>query len=276
MSGWTPPWRGMLGAQWVAPIAKAPPPLPVSPVPILVPPPPPGLSPQVRSEKRRKLQEHTADILREPWTLNSDLVALQENCFQEYEKTIQNLNSKLLNRDSCIQEQKQNIITLNGQLRAKSNLLRKKQCETYSLNSCNLQLQTQIETLTMRLATDASEHQETVQHYKSLVKGLQKSVEESEIASGYLNCMKALLHNHSEGETIENAHRTSDRVCSICMENKANIVCSPCMHMEYCTSCALTTHGISMGAFHENKMCSVESKCPRCKGDVSGLLYIFT
>ena len=60
------------------------------------------------------------------------------------------------------------------------------------------------------------------------------------------------------------------------MDNSANIVCLPCMHLEFCTGCASQIHSISMDSFNINKKINVDIKCPRCKGDVDELLYIFT
>lgn len=275
---WIPPWRST-GPQWVAPLAKAPPTLPPSRPPPSPPPPPPppGLTPQVRSEKRRKLQEHTGEFLYEPSMLNvSHLLTLQEECFQDYESCIQSLNEKLLIRDSCVYEQKQNINLLNRQLICKNNMLRKKNSDLLHIRSSCIQFQTQIENLTMQMMTDASEHEEKITHYKSLISGLQKTSGEAENSIQFINYIKDVLFNHGEGETLENSIKTADRFCAICMENKANIVCSPCMHMEYCSDCASRFHNLDLGVFVNSKRYDVNSSCPRCKQDVKELMYIFT
>lgn len=265
------PWRGMLNSHWTAPMAKAPPPPPPAP-----PPTPPGLSPQWRSEKRRKLQDHTVQVLREPWKMDDAILAIQEDCFQEYENTIESLNSKLHNRETCIYEQKQNINNIQRQLIQKNALIRKKNNEMAILRSNNVTLQTHFETVSLRVATEASENEERVAHYKSLVQGLQKTAENAEESAQYLRHMKKLLFEYENGETLEDSLKTSDRKCSICMENHANIVCLPCMHMEFCHGCALDTHGLSASAFSATKRVDLQSKCPRCKGSVDELLYIFT
>jgi hypothetical protein len=267
---WAPPWRGVLGAQWTAPLAKAPPPPPPNP------PHEHGLSPQYRSEKRRKLQDQTAQLLREPWNLDEKLIETQEECFQGYETVIGTLSSKLMNRDTCIYEQKQNMNALQKQLSNKINLVRRKNNEVSILRGSNITLKTQIDSLSMRIATDASEHEEKITHYKSLIKGLQKTAENAEESSQYLRHMRYLLFEYEQGESLEDTLKTSDRKCSICMENNANIVCFPCMHLEFCSGCALHVHNLNMGIFTSTKRCNVESKCPRCKGDVNELMYIFT
>lgn len=278
---WIAPWRNNTIPQWVAPLPKSAPPRPIpippdNPPPTPPPPPPPGLMPQFRSEKRRKLQDFTNDMLQEPWKFNSSLIAMQEECFQEYEMCIQALNSKVMARDSCIHEQKKNINNLNKQIQIKINNLRKRSTEVLNLRSTCLQLQTQIDNLSIQMMTDASEQEEKVLHYKNLVKGLQKNTEEAEKSAQYINCVKQLLFNHGEGESLENSLKTSERYCSICMENKANILCSPCMHLEYCTGCALNYHNLNIDCFGGSKKCSVNSTCSRCKGDVKELIYVFT
>lgn len=270
---WTQ-WRGM-SAQWAEPLAKAPPPRPPNPPPGL-PPPPQGLSPQYRSEKRRKLQDHTVKVLREPWKMNDEILSIQEECFQEYEVTIENLNSKLQNRDTCIYEQKQNMNNIQKQMAQKNALIRKKNNEILIVRGNNLNLQNQIESISMRIATDASENEEKIAHYKSLVSGLQKTAENAEESSQYLRHMKQLLFEYESGETLEDSLKTSDRKCSICMNNCANIVCMPCMHLEFCHGCALDVHNISSNAFAGTRRTQVDSKCPRCKGSVDELMYIFT
>lgn len=257
-------------SQWVSPLPKAPPPPPP------VPPPPPGLCSQYRSEKRRKLQDHTMNILREPWRLDEDILSLQEECFQDYETSIEALNSKLQNRDSCIYEQKQNMTVLQKQIIQKNALIRRKNNEATILKSNNITLQTQLDSVSMRIATDASENEERINHYKSLVKGLQKTAENAEESSQYLRHMKNLLFEYENGETLEDSLTTSDRKCSICMNNAANVVCSPCSHLEYCQGCAVDVHGITMDTFSSTRRVSVKSSCPRCKGQVDEIFYIFT
>mgnify|MGYP001189306722 CR=1 FL=1 len=261
------PWRA-LNAQWTAPVAKAPPPPPVSP--------PPGLTQQYRSEKRRKLQDHTIQVLREPWKLGDEILQIQEECFQDYENTIETLNSKLQNRDTCIYEQKQNMTNIQRQLLQKNTQIRKKNNEIAILRSNNLTLQTQIDSVNLRMATEASENEEKIEHYKSLVKGLQKTAENAEESAQYLRHMKKMLFEYESGETLEDSLKTADRKCSICMENHANIVCLPCMHMEFCHGCAIDINSLSSSAFSTNKRVVVDSKCPRCKGTVDEILYIFT
>ena len=264
-------WRGVLNAQWTAPMAKAPPPPP--PVP-----PPPGLAPppQLRSEKRRKLQDHTVQVLREPWKMGEDILTIQEDCFQDYEKTIESLNSKLQNRDTCIYEQKQNIQSIQRQLIQKNAMIRRKNNEMAIMRSNNITLQTQIDSVSLRMAQEASENEEKIEHYKSLVKGLQKTAENAEESAQYLRHMKKLLFEYENGETLEDSLKVADRKCAICMENHANIVCLPCMHMEFCHGCACEVSGLSANAFSVSKSVDVDSKCPRCKGSVGELLYIFT
>ena len=267
-------WRGVLNAQWTAPLPKAPPP----PPPPMTPPPPPSHVPptQYRSEKRRKLQDHTVQILREPWKMNEDILSIQEECFQEYEKTIESLNSKLQNRETCIYEQKQNINSIQRQLVQKNAQIRKKNSELSILRGSNISLQTQIDSVSLRMVTEASENEEKITHYKSLVKGLQKTAENAEESAQYLRHMKKLLFEYENGETLEDSLKTSDRKCSICMETHANIVCLPCMHLEFCHACALDVHGLNGNAFTGTRQLAVESKCPRCKGKVEELQYIFT
>ena len=271
---WTQPWRAVLGAQWTAPMAKAPP----TP-PIVAPPglsPPPHVQSQYRSEKRRKLQDHTAQILKEPWNLNDNLITIQEECFQDYEVTIETLNAKLCNRDTCIYEQKQYMNNLQRQLEQKSALLRKRNNELSIFRGANTTLQTQIESMSLRIATEASEHEDKITHYKSLITGLQKTAANAEESAQYLRHMKHLLFEYENGETLEDSLKTSERKCSICMENNANVVCLPCMHLEFCTSCALQANNLDSNSFSLSKRCKVESKCPRCKGSTDELMYIFT
>ena len=144
------------------------------------------------------------------------------------------------------------------------------------LRSNNVTLQTQIESVSLRMATEASEAEEKVAHYKSLVKGPQKTAENAEESAQYFRHMKKLLFEYESGESLEDSLKTSDRKCSICMENHANIVCLPCMHMEFCHGCALDIHNISANAFSSTRRVSVDSKCPRCKGSVAEILYVFS
>ena len=267
---WTS-WRGMMPAQWASPMAKAPPPPPVSP------PPPPGLSPpQFRSEKRRKLQDHTIQILREPWKMDEDILKIQEECFQDYETSIETLNAKLITRDTCIYEQKQSLNNVQRQIIQKNALIRKKNNEVAILRGNVITMQTQVDSISMRIATEASENEEKIAHYKSLVKGLQKTAENAEESSQYLRHMKKILFEYENGETLEDSLKNSERKCSICMDNSANIVCVPCMHLEFCHGCASDLNNISIGSFSGSRTVAVESKCPRCKGDVNQLMYIFT
>lgn len=263
-------WRGVLGSsQWTAPLPKAPPPPPVSP--------PPGLpTPNIRSEKRRKLQEHTAQVLREPWKMDDNILKLQEECFQEYEMSIETLNGKLQNRDTCIYEQKQNLDNVQRQIAQKNSMIRKKNNEVAILRSNCINMQTQVDSMSIRIATEASESEEKVAHYKSLVKGLQKTAENAEESSQYLRHMKKILFEYENGETLEDSLKNSERKCSICMDNSANIVCFPCMHLEFCHGCASDLHNVSISSFSGSRTTPVDSKCPRCKGNVNQLMYIFT
>ncbi len=281
-----PTWR-VLGAQWTPPIPKVPPPPPIvmptqtqTPPPDIppppLPPPPPGLMPQYRSEKRRKLQDKTLHILQEPWNLNSTILSVQEECFQEYESAIESLNAKLLNREGCIYEHRQNITSLHKQLTQKNNLIRKKNHEISIIRNSNLTLQHQLESASLRIATEASEYEEKVEHYKTLIKGIQKTAESAEESAQYLRHMRKMLFEYEQGEALADSLKTTDRTCSICMETRANILCSPCMHLEYCEACAINAHDLNLGDFTHNRKCAVSSKCPRCKGDVNELIYIFT
>ena len=214
--------------------------------------------------------------MREPWKLGEDIIKIQEECFQNYETTIESLNSKLQTRDTCIYEQKQNINSIQRQIIQKNALIRKKNNEMAIIRSNNISLQTQIDSVSLRIATEASENEEKIAHYKSLVKGLQATAENAEESAQYLRHMKKLLFEYENGETLEDSLKTSDRKCSICMDNHANIVCLPCMHLEFCQGCALQVNNLSLNAFSTNRRATVESKCPRCKGQVDEIMYIFT
>jgi len=208
--------------------------------------------------------------------MDDSLLRVQEECFQDYEGVIENLSSKLRTRDNCIYEQKQNMKAVERQLALRNSVIRRKNNETAVLMQSNLALQTQLESTNLSFATEASENEEKINHYKALVKGLQKTAENAEESAQYLRHMKKLIFEYENGETLEDSLKTSDRLCSICMENHANIVCIPCMHMEFCHGCALEVHGISANSFSSNKRVNVDSKCPRCKGSVEELLYVFT
>ena len=275
-------WSALRGV-WTAPQPKAvPPPPPVHPPPspqlinIPPPPPPPGLSGPVRSEKRRKLQDFTTQLINEPWRLDDELLSKQEECFHDYETHIESLNSKLNHRDTCIYEQKQNINSITKQLCQKNSMLRKRNSDISILRASNVSLQTQIESVSLRAATEASQHDENVNHYKSLIKGLQKTAENAEESAMYLRHMKKLIHEYENGETLEDCLRTSDRKCSICMAEHANVVCMPCSHMEFCMGCAIATHSLASDCFSFRKSVELEAKCPRCKGQVNELMYVFT
>jgi len=263
---WANSWRGV----FAAPLPKA------IPTPPTIPPPPPGLTPQYRSEKRRKLQEHTVDILREPWNLDDRILKEQEECFQDYETTIASLSNQLQHRDTVLYEQKQNMINVQQQLSQKNTMIRKKNNEISILRNTNISLQTQLDSLGLRMASEQSEYDDKISHYKSLVSGLQKTAENAEESAQYLRYMKNLLINYEKGETLEDSLKTSDRICSICMTMNANVICMPCNHLEYCFECALNVHNLSSNDFSTNKPVSVDCRCPRCKGAVNKLLYIFT
>lgn len=266
-------WWNRPLAQWAAPLAKAPPPPPIQP-----PPPPPVTThtepEKFRSEKRRKLQDHTAQVIKEPWKMDIEFMKFQEDCFQEYESMIHNLNNKLQNRDVCIFEQKRNINTMQRQLFHKNSLVRKKVSELNILRSNNVQLQMQVDAISLRLATDASEHEDKIIYYKSLVLGLQKTAQNAEESSQYLRHIKKILFEYENGEMLEDTLKCANRKCSICMTNDACIVCMPCMHLEYCHGCAIESHQNVENNI--SRRISVDSTCPRCKGKVNELLYIFT
>ncbi len=261
------PWQV---AQWVAPQPKAaaPPPMPV------VQPHENNLT--YRSEKRRKLQEHTLKVIKEPWNVSDSIIDMQEDCFHEYETTIENLSSKLRLRDNCIYEQKQNISCITKQLHFKNNQLKKKNNECILSKNINSTLQCQIESLSLQLATEASEHEEKIAHYKSVVQGLQKTAANAEESSQYIRYISKLLFEYQSGESLDDSLKSSNRTCSICMDSSANIVCSPCMHMEFCYGCVSDMLKLSSNDFSTNKRCSVEMKCPRCKSSVNEIMYVFT
>ncbi len=269
-------WWNRQFAQWTAPLAKAvppPPPQPPPPPPVL--PVVPELEPEIiRSDKRRKLQDHTAKVIKEPWKMDSEFMKIQEDCFQEYESMIHSLNSKIQNRDNCIFEQKRNINSMQRQLFHKNGLVRKKSSELTILRGSNISLQMQLDAVTLRLATDASENEEKINYYKSLVLGLQKTAQNAEESSQYLRHIKKLLFEYENGEMLEDTLKSANRKCSICMTNDACIVCMPCMHLEFCHGCAIESHPNVEN--HITRRISVDSTCPRCKGKVDELLYIFT
>ena len=155
-------------------------------------------------------------------------------------------------------------------------MIRRKNNEMAIMRSNNIMLQTQVDSANFQMAQEASENQEKIEHYKSLVKGLQKTAENAEESAQSLRHMKKMLFEYENGETLEDSLKVADRKCSICMETHANIVCLPCMHMEFCHGCACEVNGLSANAFSVNKRIQLESKCPRCKGGVEELLYIFT
>lgn len=280
MASWA--FQNLLGSQWVAsvnPLPKAPPvqPLRSNEPPIVVPPPPSRSPPEfVRSEKRRKLQDQTQHICENPWDITGDFVSLQDELLHEYENTIEQLNYKIKSRDSCIYEYKSSNNNLHRQLFQRNALIRKKVAELANVKNNNLALQTQIDSISLRIATEASENEEKIQHYKSLVQGLQKTAANGEESVQYLRHMKKILFDYENGETLENSLVNSDRKCSICMENHANIVCMPCMHLEFCHSCALQKHDLKCDDFSLNKKTKVNCKCPRCNSQTEELLYIFT
>ena len=239
--------------------------------------PPPGLQENnVRDAKRRRLQEYTHEILNEPWKLDSDIIQYQKDCFQEYEETIQILNKKITYRDNCLFDQKKSTEYIQKAYAAKCQMVRKKSSENSNLRSIQVTLHSQIEALSLQMAQIQSEHEESVTHYKNLIKGLEKTAANSEESSQYIRMIKKLLIDYSKGEKLEDALHCTERVCSICMDNSALVVCKPCNHLEFCYACAIDAFKLDIEAFESTTDVDVSGTCPRCKQDVKEVHYIYT
>lgn len=226
--------------------------------------------------KRRKLNEYTQNLLVEPWKLSASLIDTQNQCLDEYDEIISTLNRKISMRDKCIDDHKKNINSMSKQIQCKSNIIRKKNIEITNVKQSYKSLQDAMEELNIRLATVESDTEEKVQHYKNLIKGLEKTAGNAEESSAYLRRIQKMLIDYQYGEICEDSEKRTDRVCVICMDNHANIMMKPCNHLEYCYSCSVEAFSLTPQQFLQSNDINVSSNCPRCKVAIDQISYVYT
>jgi len=225
------------------------------------------------SNKRQKLCNDLYQIV----PPDHEIIQTVWECFNDYENEINKQNGKLaeLRRRNhvlmkTVEQVRKQIVTRNRDCDYFSSQL-------YYLNQYNIDLKDQIETMSLRVVQSESDLEVDTKHYKNVIVGLQAKVDEAERCKDYLSEFKKLILYYENNETVDDANCFStERVCSVCMTAKANMVCKPCSHLEFCLECAQTLTNTSFSDNGcKNILCGENTECPRCKQPTEKLEFIF-
>lgn len=230
--------------------------------------------------KKRRLASKTFNILNE----NSDLTKIMTEimkehdfAFHEYEdenRRIREVLSTLQHRLDASNCQKQ---SLQQQIINKNAVISRNHHEISALKVAYECMKVDVDSLAMRVFEAEQEKEEQVNHYKDLLKGLQKSHAAEEEASGYLQLLRKIMIDYENGEKTDACIHRTQKYCSICLTEPANICAKPCHHLEWCRGCAQKQFNLDGNCFDSIKTEVIiePHTCPRCKAVIGCIDYIF-
>ena len=252
----------MWGSSWVPEVV----PLPV--------PPPPQLC------KKRKLVEITRGIIdSETEVVKRNIMRQQEVAFHEYEDEIKFMRKELTDMEKKLKTQSVHCQNLTQQLFHKNAGYNKKMEEVLSLRSEVVSLREHVNSLSLRVVTAEQEKEDTQTYYTELVKGLQATSANAEEAACFMRFLHKSLIDFQSGQKVDDLIFKTEKICSICLSEPANIIAKPCHHLEWCRGCAIDQFKMNDSAFDVTKTeflsSSMQQGCPRCKQNVEHLDYVF-
>ena len=241
--------------------------------PLMPPAPPPQLC------KKRKLATITTGIINAGSELaKRNLLLEQENIFHDYENEITFLRKQLSELEHKMKDQLQHSQNLETQLQYKNSAYNKKTQEALAMRAANASLREQIDGLSMRVLAAEQTQEEREKYYANLVKGLQATAANGEEASCFMRFLHKSLIDYQSGQKVEELIYKTEKMCSICLSEPANVVAKPCHHLEWCRGCAIEQFQLKEQAFDLIKSEIVSDNqlsCPRCKHSVDCLDYLF-
>ena len=205
-----------------------------------------------------------------------NLLLEQESIFHDYENELTFLRKQLSDLGQKMKDQLQHSQTSQVQLHHKNAGYNRKMQEAIGLRNENTALRDQIDSLSMRVLEAEQSKEERVKYYTNLVKGLTSTAANAEEASFLMRFLHKSLIDYQSGQKVEDLVYKTEKMCSICLSEPANIVAKPCHHLEWCRGCAIEQFKLSEQAFDVIKSEFISDKqlcCPRCKQDVDCLDY---
>ncbi len=232
--------------------------------------------------KKRKLAEFTSAMFtaKREFTENTKNKILEQQAiaFHEYENEVQALQRKLIDATEKHRQQVQQNYNINIQLSQRQAIIAKKQSELNEARSEILSLTDQLDVLSIRVfeADQAKEEKET--YYREMINNLQKTAANAEEASLFMRFLHQSLIEYQNGCKVEELVHKTNKLCSICLSEPANIMAKPCHHLEWCRGCAIDFFSIRENCFETIKTETVEDymkSCPRCKTDIVSIDFVY-
>ena len=240
------------------------------------------LTAQSISSKKRKLAEFTNAMFDAKWDFSHktklQILEQQELTFHEYENELQHLRRKLVDVTEKHRQQIQQNYNLNIQLTHRNTIITKKTNELYDLRIESNNYKSQIDSLSIRVIEAEQSKEEGELYHRELITKLQKTSANAEEASFFMRFLHNSLIEYQNGSKVEDLVHKTNKLCSICLTEPANILSRPCHHLEWCRGCAIDFFEIEENTFDVFKTEFVEKRakcCPRCKTDITSIDYIY-
>ncbi len=166
---------------------------------------------------------------------------------------------------------------LRKELAKRNNACQNMTGQLHFLTEINNNLREELDTLNVRLVQNECDREVDIRHYKNVIIGLQAELSNTTLCADYMMEFKKLILHYENRETLENVKNfCTERTCCVCLTEKANMVCKPCSHLEFCFECAQKISNQSLNTSGCKILtCGEYTECPRCKQELNSIEFIY-